>query len=58
MDNVVELEISLSSKRSKSLCSNKNTKDEDVLNASAIEIISHFLEVSIAIYQADLYENC
>ena len=56
VDNKVEYELLLSSKRCKSLCSSDSKpEDIDVLDKCGIEVISNFLEVAVTIYQADLY---
>ena len=58
VENVVEFELLLNNKRTTSLCScsmQPNEDKDEVLKSSAIETISDFLQVSLAIYQADLY---
>lgn len=53
VDNKVEYELLLSEKRCKSLCSCE--MKDNVLSTSAAETISNFLEVSISVYQPDLF---
>ena len=56
VNNKVEYELLLSSKRCKSLrSSDSKPEDIDVLDKCGIEVISNFLEVAVTIHQADLY---
>lgn len=55
IDNKIEFEILLSEKRCSSLVTNKAVQRSTLLNSAAVEMITHFLEVAIAVYQADLF---
>ena len=53
----MEYELLLNAKRSHCLCSAEmdNSRSEDILDQSAMQLISNYFEVSISIYQADQY---
>ena len=57
VENRMEYELLLNAKRSQCLCSAEmdNSRSEDILDQSAMQLISNFFEVSISIYQADQY---